>query len=326
MVDKYFIKFLFKIFEKLLNVHLEIKGEENIPKDKSILFCANHFTRFETLLLPYILINIEHLKYTRSLAHKDLFVGKVGKYLREAKVISTGDANRDEIITDDLINDRYNWIIYPEGQMIKDKKIFTTKPSPSIEYNLLKTSAKTGVATLAMRAEQGAKNKGEIYICPITISYRPIYAKKNNIYLLIKRFIEKPNIPKVIKNDLFFESSLLAHSTICVHFHKGISVAEYMQQASSVPEDLKIERLRFALTNDTMYTIYKNSLLTFDHFFAFCISCLIDNNILQIDIHILNEFIFNMIALSLTYKNELIFSRSINHFNALRLILKGEKN
>ena len=33
--------FLLKVMEKVLNVEFEIKGEENIPKDKPILFIQN---------------------------------------------------------------------------------------------------------------------------------------------------------------------------------------------------------------------------------------------------------------------------------------------
>ena len=49
------------LVEKIFNVNFEIKGEENIPKDKSIMFVANHFTRFETVVVPHILNKIKGL-------------------------------------------------------------------------------------------------------------------------------------------------------------------------------------------------------------------------------------------------------------------------
>ena len=95
---------LLKLIEKIFSINFEIKGEENIPKDKSILFCANHFTRFETFIIPFILNQIKGLKYTRSLAYKDLFFGKFGEYLESLKVLSTEAENRNQIIITDLIN------------------------------------------------------------------------------------------------------------------------------------------------------------------------------------------------------------------------------
>ena len=321
-----FTNIFFQILVKVLKIKVKITGEENIPKDKSILFCANHFTRFETLFLPYLFSSIEHLKYARSLAYKDLFFGKVGEYLKGVKAVSTGDSGRDKIIINDLISGEYNWIIYPEGQMMKDKKIFTTKPSIFKKYKMLKFSAKTGVATLAMRAELEALEKGNIYICPITVSYRPMHAKRNNLYLLIKRFIDKPNISKKIKNEIFFESSILSYSKILLHFHKPISVKDYMDDAVLIPQNLKIEYLRYSLTNDIMHIIYKGTPLTFDHFFSFCIFCLTENKVLRIEIKKLKEILFNLIATALTTREDLVFSYSVDEFNSLKLMIKDEKH
>ena len=43
-----------KILDKLLGTKFNIDGIENI-KDRPTLFVANHFTRVETALLPYII-------------------------------------------------------------------------------------------------------------------------------------------------------------------------------------------------------------------------------------------------------------------------------
>jgi esterase/lipase/1-acyl-sn-glycerol-3-phosphate acyltransferase len=316
--------FLLKLIEKVLNVEFEIKGEDNIPKDKPILFCANHFTRFETFILPYILSKIPNLKYTRSLAYKDLFFGKLGEYLRSVKVVSTGDENRNEIIINDLINNSYNWIIYPEGKIMKDKKIFTSKPYFFKKYKMLKTSAKTGASVLAMKAEMRAEKKGEIYICPVTISYRPMHAKRNNLYLVIKSFFGFKSIPHKIKEEIYFESSLLKFSTISIQFHKSINIKDELDKVKFLPENAKIEYLRYPLTNNIMHSIYINTPLTFDHFFSFAIFCFASADILNVNLEKLKEVLFNMILLAITQKPKLQFAESLD-IRLANLLLKSEK-
>ena len=316
--------FLLKVMEKVLNVEFEIKGEENIPKDKPILFCANHFTRFETFVLPYILSKIPNLKYTRSLAYKDLFFGKLGEYLRSVKVVSTGDENRNEIIINDLITNSYNWIIYPEGKMMKDKKIFTSKPYFFKKYKMLKTSAKTGASVLAMKAEMWAEKKGEIHICPITISYRPMHAKRNNLYLIIKSFFGFKSLPHKIKEEMYFESSLLKFSTISIRFHKSIKIRDELDKVKFLPENAKLEYLRYSLTNRIMHLIYINTPLTFDHFFSFAIFTFASADTLNVNLEKLREVLFNMILLAITQKSKLQFAESLD-IRLANLLLKGEK-
>lgn len=330
---------LLNIVQKILNIKFEITGEENIPKEKSILFCANHFTRFETFIVPYILNKISGLNYTRSLAYKTLFFGRFGDYLRSMKALSTDDANRDETIIDDLVHKTYNWMIYPEGYMVKDKKIFTSKPTFFQKFKALKMSAKTGAATLAMRAEFKATNKNEIYICPITISYRPIHAKRNTLYSLIKTFVNQKVLSKNIKEEMFFESSLLAHSIISIHFHKPVCVGEYIAQSArflkftplSKPkkEEIVLEYLRYPLTNRMMHIIYLGTPLTFDHFFSFAVFSLVKANRLEVEVSYLRELLFNYIATgiifnSTKFKSRLTISTSINQWNIPKLILENE--
>ena len=63
----------------------------------------------------------------RSLASQKLFVGGLGKYLTSMGTVATSNKNRSEIITGDLLTGRYDWLIYPEGRMIKNKHITSKK-------------------------------------------------------------------------------------------------------------------------------------------------------------------------------------------------------
>ena len=328
------------LIEKIFNVNFEIKGEENIPKDKSIMFVANHFTRFETVVVPHILNKIKGLKYCRSLAYHSLFVGKFGEYLKDLKALSTSDPKRDETIISDLIKKKHNWLIYPEGQMMKDKKIFTSKPSLFKRHKFLKVSAKTGAAVLAIKAEMQNPVKGEIMICPITISCRPMHAKRNSLYSLIKKFINHEELSKRIKEEIFFESSLLSFSKILIEFGKPILVSEYIENNSKflnllpisreVKNEMIIESLRYNLTNQFMYQIYLKTPLSFDHFLSFAIYSLLEKNTTQISLIHLRELIFAYISETILrnqedWDNKFRISQSINTWNIPKLIVQNEK-
>jgi esterase/lipase/1-acyl-sn-glycerol-3-phosphate acyltransferase len=328
------------LIEKILKIDFEIKGEEKIPKDKSILFVANHFTRAETMIMPYLLNKIKGLRFCRSLAYKDLFLGKMGEYLTSVKVLSTGEAGRDKIIIDDLNSKKYNWIIYPEGEMIKDKKIFTTKPTFIKRGKLLKSSARTGVAVLAMKAEMDAKIKGNIYICPINISYRPLHVKPNKLMRVILRIAGKRHFSTRLKEEISFESSLLSYSMISVEFGNAICVKDYISQNSkminSLPftrqkkRDLTLDYLRYPLTNYLMHQIYLRTPLTFDHFFSLIIYFIIKIEGIKVTLCHLREIIFHVLARCIimnqdTWSERFRISSSIDFWNLPKLIMKSYK-
>ena len=73
-----------KLFEKSLRVRLRGEGLENLVDDRPILFVANHFTRFETLVVPYVLY--QHMgRQVRTLADHGLFHGARGSICTRAQ-------------------------------------------------------------------------------------------------------------------------------------------------------------------------------------------------------------------------------------------------
>ena len=80
-----------------LNVRIRTSGLDNL-EDRPTLFVVNHFTRFETLVVPYVLYR--HTKrQVRTLADAGLFHGYLGRYLRACGVMSTRDPARNRAIT-----------------------------------------------------------------------------------------------------------------------------------------------------------------------------------------------------------------------------------
>jgi 1-acyl-sn-glycerol-3-phosphate acyltransferase len=105
---------------KASGTDIRIHGAGNVP-DQPVLYVVNHFTRMETILMPYI-IKKSIKKYPVSLADSSFFGGKMGDLMNRLGGISTADQNRDTLLINALLTDDNPVIIFPEGQMIKDKK------------------------------------------------------------------------------------------------------------------------------------------------------------------------------------------------------------
>ena len=106
---------------KLSNADLRIHGEKNIPDEPSV-FVINHFTRMETFLIPFVLTKTTE-KEIISLAHHSFFGGGFGRFLEKLGAVSTNDPDRDRKMIGALLRGDAHCMIFPEGQMIKDKKI-----------------------------------------------------------------------------------------------------------------------------------------------------------------------------------------------------------
>ncbi|MBC7963979.1 MAG: 1-acyl-sn-glycerol-3-phosphate acyltransferase, partial [Steroidobacteraceae bacterium] len=105
------------LMKALSKVNVNIHGRENIP-DGSLIFVVNHFTRIETFLLPYHIYYLTH-RPVWSLAHPDMFSGAFGQLLEAGGAFSTSAPHRDRVIVKSLLTGEANWIIFPEGCMVK---------------------------------------------------------------------------------------------------------------------------------------------------------------------------------------------------------------
>ena len=142
--------FAIKTFAGLSRADVVIAGKENIPEGPKI-FVVNHFTRVETLLVPYYIYNITNVP-ALSLAAADLFKGRLRRYLEMVGAVSTKDPNRDTIIIRGLLTGTENWIIFPEGRMVKSKKIIGDGTF-LVTHDQGRHKPHTGAASLALRTE-----------------------------------------------------------------------------------------------------------------------------------------------------------------------------
>ncbi len=140
-----------KFLEKLFDSNLKISDEHNIP-NTPIIFVANHFTRAETFILPYMMDRLLKRR-VRSLADKKVFVGALGKYLASMGTIATDDKQRNAKIIGDLLTGNADWLIYPEGIMVKNKHVIKKGYYQISMPNGSMLKVKTGAAVLAIKAE-----------------------------------------------------------------------------------------------------------------------------------------------------------------------------
>lgn len=230
-----------------------IHGKENIPS-KGTIFVVNHFTRIETLLLPHHIYELTGTPVW-SLADYNLFKGTLGVMLDKVGAISTKNPNRDRLIVKSLLTGESPWIIFPEGRMVKSKKIFE-KGHFMVGYDKGMHPPHTGAANLALRSEfyrQRLQHMSKIYpqeaqrlldlfqidsmervlnkctcIVPVNITYYPLRAHENALTRLAQRLMG--DIPERVLEELMTEGTMLLSGVdIDIRFGKAIQVDECLK-------------------------------------------------------------------------------------------------
>jgi len=297
---------LIKYVRHLLDASLTISVHPDLDLTRPTLFCANHFTRVETFLIPSVFYQKLNIK-VRCLADSGLFQPKLKEYLESLGTISTKDSNRDTIILSDLIKGQNSWLIYPEGCMLKNKKVTLSGKEFVIHEAKGAHTIPTGSAVLALKCElekqayRQAQKEGDLetvkafrekydlkegevisyigtQIVPVTINYFPMRTGKNVFTQLAGSILE-------IKNDVFLEElevegNILVNSHMHIHLDAPISIEKYIHTARSAlgitgntksDHDSIIDYSRHKLTTSVMDKVYKNTLINFDHIFALAI-------------------------------------------------------
>ncbi|MBW1961763.1 MAG: alpha/beta fold hydrolase [Deltaproteobacteria bacterium] len=296
-----------KTISALSKVRLNIHEQENIPHG-SIIFVINHFTRIETLLLPYHLNRITGIPVW-SLADDSLFKGALGKFLDAVGAVSTRNPHRDQLIVKTLLTGEALWVIFPEGRMVKSKKIFD-KGRFMIFYAGGKRPPHTGAATLALRTEfyrQRLKEmvkvnskeanrikdlleirdlepvlRNKTFIVPINMTYFPLRGKENILSNLAEQFVEK--VPERIREEIMTEGTMLLSGVdIDMRIGQPIQIENYLG-LSTVGRDIKnrkeinfddpipsrrdMRKAALEIMQRYMSAIYNMTTVNHDHLFA----------------------------------------------------------
>jgi esterase/lipase/1-acyl-sn-glycerol-3-phosphate acyltransferase len=246
---------------KASDADIRVHGVQNIPAHH-VLFAVNHFTRMETAFLPYVI----H-KYTNqlslSLADSSFFKGKLESILHKVGAVSTKDPQRDKILANALLSGKTSVIIFPEGQMIKDKKLI--EKGKFLVYNTgIRRPPHTGAAKIAIQVEiyrqiikklydkkrledidmikaiYDFKNEdmssiltGSTYIVPVNITYYPIRARNNFIKKIVEKFTGETT--GRVAEELEIEGAMLTKGVdIDINFGKALKMSDYVNKTSII--------------------------------------------------------------------------------------------
>lgn len=283
-------KMALRLASILIKADVRVHNHEVIEDDMSIIFTVNHFTRLETVLLPFEL-NKHTGREVWSLGASELFVGRIGSYLRQVGTVSTEDPDRDKVIVRSLLKGDHPWIIFPEGQMIKDKKVVDPAGVFSVFNRGGRRPPHRGAAHLALRAafyrhkleciynspdQEGMEEAMAMFdldtldavvskrtvIIPINITYFPIRAR-DNIILRMASALAKDLSERAL-DELSVEGTLLSSDTdIDITLGEPIDIHPYLYrpvhaELMACGDDLqKLERDPKSLFNEASSQLMK---------------------------------------------------------------------
>jgi esterase/lipase/1-acyl-sn-glycerol-3-phosphate acyltransferase len=298
--------FAITALRKMLGVRLRVSGTENLVA-RPTLFVANHFTRVETFLIPYVIF-MHARRQVGSLGTPVVFKGLFGRYFEALGGMSTRHPRRNRTIVRELMTGEQDWIIYPEGGLIKNKKTIH-RGRLRLTHPERHGPPHTGAAVLALKAEaskrryleacaEGDKRRIEYYqeslgltspdevnrdgivMVPVTLSFYPMRPSRNLVNRLAK-FIVHDLDPR-IDEELQVEGSILLTGTeVVVHFGAPIEVSEYLSPMLDLARrvaglfseesrtDLFMKQQARRLTEACMRSIYANLEINLDHLLCY---------------------------------------------------------
>ncbi len=293
------------LLDRVFKARISVAGAEQLV-DQPTLYVVNHFTRIETFLLPHVIY--KHTgRQLHSLADANVCSGKLGDYLQRLGAFSTRDGFRNRRIIGELLTGRFNWVIFPEGLMVKNKKVMEGRHL-HLDNPEGGGPPHTGAAVLAMLAEitkrryLDALRRGDkaaqraveerygfagpnelcfkdIVILPVNITYYPIRHGDNPLLGLARALVKE--IPERFEEELQVEGSLLfSKSDIAVSFGQPIAVGEHVEPLMPFTRLLQpfigqeretrlvVGLQRSRLTRRFMREIYGQVTVNFDHLFC----------------------------------------------------------
>ncbi|MFO8111633.1 MAG: alpha/beta fold hydrolase [Desulfosalsimonadaceae bacterium] len=254
----------------LAKANFRIHGGENIPKG-ALIFAVNHFTRIETIFLPYFL-NRMTSKTIWSLADYSLFMGGFGRILEKLGALSSRNPDRDKLIVKTLLTGEAAWIIFPEGRMVKNKKVYDAAGKKDARFMILSEGGihppHTGAAAIGLRTEfyRGRLRRmrdenpdeaarlmrlfeienmapvlnTETFIVPVNITYNPMRGRENAINRLAEMLLGE--MPDRVAEEIMMEGNMMLSGVdVDIRFGEPIRVGGYLK-SKSVHADMSSHR------------------------------------------------------------------------------------
>ena len=121
---------IFTILKKILRVNLKLHHKGQV--DAGDIFLFNHFARFETFI-PQYLIYQETGAQCRSVASKDFFVegSAFSNYLLSVGAVPNDHPRLLPFLAEEILRGR-KVIVFPEGGMVKDRRVMDSAGHYSI--------------------------------------------------------------------------------------------------------------------------------------------------------------------------------------------------
>jgi len=299
------MRFLVEAFLRVSRVKVIVNGIERVPL-KSSIFVSNHFTRLETMILPYVIYT--RLGITpRSLTANYVFDAFPKDFMESVGSVPLNFPDRDELVAGSLIKGE-SWIIFPEGRMVKDREVMDGKRFAIHDGDMnVVRPPHTGAAALGLKAQMAVKMMNEfvskhrltrvfgfeklpeleIFFIPVNITYYPLRVVQTTISRQVERFIrymEKGKYSDRFEEELKVESSLFSPGVeVAINFGQPKRISEYsawLDAETVYPTEggkhaKMFRRVITAIMNDYMAEIYKLTTINPDHLIARLLSTMV---------------------------------------------------
>ncbi len=234
---------IFSIVEKMLSINIRMHHDEGQLATGEI-FLFNHFARFETFI-PQSIIYKEANAYCRSVASSEFFTGDdvFSNYLLSVGAVPNDYPRLIPYLAEEILRGR-KIIIFPEGGMVKDRRVIDKKGGYSIYSRIALERRKhhTGAALLSLTLDiykkailqakkQGNRAKLEAWAADlkmdleslITAASRPSTIIPSNITFypmrvgdnILKKSVElfSKGISQRLSEELLIEGNILFKNT-----------------------------------------------------------------------------------------------------------------
>jgi esterase/lipase/1-acyl-sn-glycerol-3-phosphate acyltransferase len=289
----------------LARVDLEVNGLEHVP-DRSVIYIANHFTRTETLLVPYSIYRAKQ-QAPRTLTAQYVFDAVGKKLLERIGSVPISLPDIDDVAAKSLISGE-SWVVFPEGTLARDVIGKYAVPPDQQGMEIPQTKA----SIIGLKAQMAAKimndfileyhltkvfgldslSSLEVTIVPVNIAYWPVRYSSTFLTRRVKKLLgrlETGRATRRYEEKLALESSILSKGArIIINFGAPKKISRYsvwLAEKEAYPVQKNVPNPLFsgtveAMTSDYMSDIYRLVTINPDHLIARLLSTMVDRNLL----------------------------------------------